>query len=157
MRLFALAATAFLAFAGFAGFAAAQPYGTPEALIGAFYAPYFSEEFSDDDSAFRSEALQALYDADAEATPEGEIGALDFDPYISGQDWDLTDFEIGAAQVEGNSATVPVTFKNFGAPVTLSYELVQEDGGWKINDMASTTPGSEYRLSEIFADAEGDI
>lgn len=153
MKLFAIVTTMFLAMSGLA---AAQPYETPEALLEAFYAPYFADEFPEDDASFRSQALQALYDADAEATPEGEMRALGFDPYIDGQDWELTDFEIGAAGIAGDYASADVSFKNFGEEKTLSYELVREDGGWKIDDVVSTAPENPYRLSEIFASARAE-
>ncbi len=153
MRLAALATGLFLAFAGFA---VAQPYETPEALLEAFYEPYFSGTFPENESQFRSRALQALYDRDAEITPEGEMGAISFDPYIDGQDFDITDLEIGAPGIAGDSATVDVSFRNFGEPRMLTYELVLEDGGWKIDDVVSTSPDSPYRLSEIFAEAAGE-
>ena len=95
MRLAALAVSFVLAFSGLA---AAQTYDTPEALIEAFYAPYLagSENFDskafDDQPAMRSAALQGLYDQDAADTPAGDQGTLDFDPYIGGQDWTITDF-----------------------------------------------------------------
>lgn len=133
--------------------AVAQPYQTPEALLQAFYEPYFSGDFAEDESQFRSAALQALYDADAELTPEGEMGAISFDPYIDGQDYEVTEFEIGAAGIAGDYASVDVTFNNFGQPRALTYELVLEDGGWKIDDVVSTNPDNLYRLSEIFAEA----
>ena len=150
MRLAAIATGLFIAFTGFA---AAQPYETPDALLEAFYAPYFSGTFSEDESQFRSQALQALYDNDAEQAGEGEMGAISFDPYIDGQDFDLSEFEIGAAGIAGDYASVDVTFLNFGEPRMLSYELVREDGGWKIDDVVSTNPDNMYRLTEIFAEA----
>ena len=150
MRLAALATGLFLALTGLA---AAQTYDTPQALLEAFYEPYFSGDFPEDESQFRSAALQGLYDADAELTPEGEMGAISFDPYVDGQDYDLTDFEIGTPGIAGDYASVDVTFANFGEPRSLTYELVLEDGGWKIDDVVSTNPDNAYRLSEIFAEA----
>jgi hypothetical protein len=137
------------------GFAAAQPFDTPEALLQSFYAPYLAQDAAfDDESEYFSADLQGLYEADAEATPEGEMGALGFDPFIDGQDWDITALEIGAAQTDGDAAVVVVQFDNFGETRALSYDLVREDGSWKIDDVASTTPGSEYRLSEILGRGE---
>jgi len=153
MRLFALAATLFLALTGLA---AAQTYETPEALLEAFYAPYFNGEFYDDETPFRSAALQAFYDNDAQITPPGEMGAISFDPYIDGQDFDITDFVIGTPAIAGEEAIVDVSFRNFGAPRSLTYELVFEDG-WKIDDVISTNPENQYRLSEIFAEAAGGL
>lgn len=150
MRLSAFAAGLFLVLTSYA---AAQPYDTPHALLEAFYEPYFSGNFPEDESQFRSAELQGLYDTDAELTPEGEMGAISFDPYIDGQDYDITDFEIGAAGIAGDYASVDVTFNNFGEPRTLTYELVLEDGGWKIDDVVSNNPDNAYRLSDIFAEA----
>lgn len=150
-------ALAFAAVVGLASAAAAQPYDTPEALIEAFYEPYFSGEFSDDEGQFRSQGLQALYDNDAQITPEGEMGALAFDPYIDGQDFELDAFSIEATAIEGDVAAVDVSFTNFNEPRSLTYELVFEDDGWKIDDVVSTNPDNAYRLSEIFAEAAGEV
>ena len=149
MRLVTLAAGLFLAVTGLV---AAQTYDTPEAMLEAFYDPYFTGEFPDNEAAFRSQALQALYDNDAEVTPEGEMGALSFDPYIDGQDFDISEFAIGTPGIAGDYASVDVTFNNFGEPRSLTYELVLEDGGWKIDDVVSTNPDNSYRLSQMFAD-----
>ena len=149
MRLIALAA----AMLAFIVPAAAQTYETPEALLEAFYEPYFTGEFYDDETPFRSARLQALYDRDAGLTPEGEMGALGFDPFVDGQDFDIADFEVSAVAVEGNTATAEVSFTNFGEPRELIYDLVLEGGGWRIDDVTSATPGSEYVLSDIFEEA----
>lgn len=151
MRLLAFASVAFFALSGLA---AAQPFDTPEALLEAVYAPYFSGEFSEDEAEFRSAALNALYDADAENTPEGEMGALSFDPYIDGQDYEIADFEIGEPVIEGDTATADVSFTNFGEPRAITYDLVFEDGSWKIDDLAGENDEFSYRLSEIFAEAD---
>lgn len=131
----------------------AQAYDTPEALLEAFYQPYFEGSFPENESQFRSAELQALYDNDAEITPEGEMGAISFDPYIDGQDYEITDFAIGAVAIEGDTAVADVTFSNFGEPRALTYELVLESDGWKIDDVVSTNPDNPYRLSDIFAEA----
>ena len=132
--------------------AAAQPFGTPETLLEAFYAPYGSGDFAEDDSVFRSAALNALYEADAQNTPAGEMGAIEFDPFVDGQDYELTNFVIGTPAIEGETASVDVTFENFGEPVDLTYFLVDENG-WKIDDVVSNNPANPYRLSDIFAAA----
>ncbi|MGV8855388.1 MAG: DUF3828 domain-containing protein [Devosia sp.] len=152
MRLVALAAGLFVALTGFA---LAQPYPTPEALLQAFYQPYLDDNFADDDSGFRSRALQALYDHDAEITPEGEIGAIEFDPFINGQDYAISNLVIGTAEIAGDTATDTVSFDNFDQPTLLTYNLVREDGGWKIDDVASDAGEYPYRLTEIFAAAAG--
>ncbi|HEV7345805.1 MAG TPA: DUF3828 domain-containing protein [Devosia sp.] len=150
MRLITLAVGLFVTTVGPAF---AQPYESPEALLEAFYAPYFSGDFPENESQFRSAALQDLYDTDAELTPEGEMGAISFDPYIDGQDYDLGELVIGEPAITGDAASVEVSFTNFGEPRSLTYELVLEDDGWKIDDVVSTSPDNPYRLSDIFAEA----
>ena len=147
--LTAIAAGLFLTLTGLAS---AQPYETPQALLEAFYEPYFTGSFPENESQFRSQALQALYDNDVELAGEGEMGAISFDPYIDGQDYDITELAIGAPAMAGDAAAVDVTFRNFGESRALRYDLVLEDG-WRIDDVASTSPDNEYRLSEIFAEA----
>ena len=106
MRLLTIVAALFL---GFAGSTMAQSFDTPEALLTALYAPYLSDEIPENGEIFRSGALNALYDADAEASG-GDVGAIDFDPVINGQDWVLTDLAIGRIKVDGDIATARVTF-----------------------------------------------
>ncbi|MBD8064192.1 DUF3828 domain-containing protein [Devosia sp. PTR5] len=154
MRVFLAALLAGIV--GLMSAALAQPYDSPDALLEAFYAPYLSGDFPDDDASFRSAALNALYAADAEATPPGELGALDFDPYIDGQDYEISNLEIGSPSISGETATVEVRFDNFDQPTSLTYDLVLENGGWKIDDVASENPEFPYRLSEIFAGARAD-
>ncbi|MEO5805002.1 DUF3828 domain-containing protein [Devosia sp.] len=146
MRLMTIVAALVLSFSSAA---MAASYDTPEAMLNAFYAPYLANSIPEDEESFRSQALQALYDADAAATPEGEMGALDFDPFINGQDWTLTDFKIGKAKISGDTAKVQVTFNNFDTPTVLVYDLVNE-GGWKIDDVVSTDGDVQYSLVEIF-------
>ncbi len=153
MRLNVLAVGLFMAITGLVS---AQPFESPRALLEAFYQPYFTDDFADDESAFRSEALNALYAADAENTPAGELGALGFDPYVDGQDYQLSNLVIGDADISGDEAVVDVNFDNFDQPVSLTYELVFEDGGWKIDDVVSEEGEYPYRLSEIFLSALGD-
>lgn len=154
MRLATLAAGLVLAFTP-AAFA--QTYAEPYELLEAFYAPYFNGKFPEDETQFRSAALQALYDNDAAITPEGEMGALSFDPYVDGQDYEITEFEVGAAGIAGDYASADVTFLNFGEPRSLMFEMVREDGGWKIDDVVSNNPDNPYRLTDIFAEAEGAV
>lgn len=153
MRLLALAFTAVLALSGPAF---AQSYDAPEDLLADFYAPYLDNNLPENQDAFFSSGLIALYQADAENTPEGEIGALDFDPFVDGQDWSLSDFAIGSADIQGDSATAEVTFDNFNEPRVLTYSLVREDGGWLIEDvLGENGDGSNvYRLSDILQSSQ---
>lgn len=109
-------------------------YDDPKAMLEAFYAPYFSGQmdFSAQDQ-LQSLGLKALFEADREDA-NGEIGRIDFDPFIQGQDWDTTSVSIGKVQVLGGTARAEVEFTNF-RPLHLTYSLVLERDGWKVDDV----------------------
>lgn len=65
----------------------------------------------------------------------GEVGAIDADPLYNAQDIEIKKFAIGRADVKGVSATVPVTFTNFGEQRSVTFALKQIGGGWKIEDI----------------------
>lgn len=131
--------------------AGAYAHETPRALIEAVYAPYLADSIPDGESDWRSERLNALYEADAARTPEGEIGALGFDPYINGQDWTITELSIGEPVLEGDRGTVSVTFRNFDVEQTLVYSIVREADGWKVDDVESMAGEAQYVLSDILS------
>lgn len=66
---------------------------------------------------------------------QGEIGALDFDPLYAAQDFEPKNLTVGAAQVNGAQARVPVSFDSFGEKRQLTYVLALVRGTWKISDI----------------------
>ena len=68
-------------------------------------------------------------------TPEGEVGNLDFDPLYDAQDMKITQFQIGSPLLEGDKATVGVSFKNFGKLTKMKFHMVKRAQGWKIENV----------------------
>lgn len=68
-------------------------------------------------------------------TPDGEMGALDFDPLYDAQDIGIKKFSVGNSMVNGDKATVPVTFENYGSKKNIKYEMIREGDAWKIADI----------------------
>lgn len=129
-------------------------FDTPQALMQAVYAPYVQADYDwsgYDDSAWRSKELEALFEQDAAETPEDQVGRLDFDPYVDGQDFDLSDLKIGNPAISGDAAQVEVTFKNFDAAEDLVFSLVHESDGWKIDDIVSSNPDYQWSLKQIMS------
>src|SRR5690606_13142685 len=95
--------------------ALAVDYSDPRSVVAAMYEPYLAGDdydwsgFIEED--LRSEKLNDLYWRDLNDA-NGEVGRLDFDPFVDGQDYDITGFEIGAPVPEGDRVVVPVSFKN---------------------------------------------
>lgn len=78
----------------------------------------------------------------------GEIGRIDFGPYINGQDYQVSDLVIGEPYIAGGKAVVKVTFRNFDTPQELGFLLVDEDG-WKIDDVWGGSSDYSYDLLDI--------
>jgi Protein of unknown function (DUF3828) len=117
----------------------AATYKTPQALIKALYA--YDIETSDPDAPslytpFLSKGLIAAFKKEREILGNDQVGALNFDPVINGQDGAATNLKIGKPVVKGDQAELDVTFTN-GLPVRLHYTLVRENGGWKVDDIAN--------------------
>ncbi|WP_075292651.1 DUF3828 domain-containing protein [Pararhizobium arenae] len=135
---------------------AAGPYKTPQALLQALYS---GEGLDDDPNAataythFFSDALNQMFTDDWNNTPEGEVGAIDFDPVIDGQDGEASNVEIGAPIILDRTAEVEVSFDNFGRH-TLFYTLTYEHGGWKVDDIANQQGEYPWSLVDLFKTAE---
>lgn len=140
---------AFLAAVLLATPASAQEFADPRALLEALYAGYGSAyDYPPDQAPLRSERLNGLYESDAREA-NGEIGRIDFDPFVNGQDYEITGLEIGEPYFAGGKAVVRVRFENFGTPNELGVLLVEEGGGWKIDDVWNGGADYGYDLLDI--------
>jgi Protein of unknown function (DUF3828) len=99
-----------------------------------------------------SKRLQALIDKDASETPEGTAGRIDWDVFVDGQDWQLTDLDIKEVSRGDAAAEVRATFKNFGAPRDMLFDLVRENGHWRIDEIEETLK-PRWAMSKILSDA----
>ncbi|MBM3544589.1 MAG: DUF3828 domain-containing protein [Alphaproteobacteria bacterium] len=128
----------------------------PVALITAVYKTYLDTDPTATPPApgllgVYSKRLQALVDKDARETPEGEIGRLDFDVIVDGQDWQLSELKIVPVSQSEKAAEVRAIFRNFGEPRDTLYRLVLEDGNWRIDDIEGTLK-PRWVLSKILTD-----
>jgi hypothetical protein len=141
--------------AAFVSPAAAQApvFDDPRGLIAHVYAPYMGGAVPSDYPLDQfSPTLRQLWDDKEQRALEEEMPFPDFDPFINGQDFDITDLVITDPLVEGDTATVVATFFNFGSPQEMHFTLVRRAEGWKIDDLQSLGGDFTYRLSEILAD-----
>jgi hypothetical protein len=130
----------------------AVDFSDPRAVVEAVYEPYLADEFNwadYDQAPLRSDDLNALYARDAAEFPD-EIGRLDFDPFVNGQDYLITGFSVGEPAITGDAAVVEVRFANMDMPMTMAIDLGREaDGEWKIEDVRSLEGEIQYSLREI--------
>ena len=135
------------------GLAVAAPADSdPVSLIKAIYSTYTSDNDNPGLPHIYSKRLQALIDKDEKETPEGMVGRIDWDVFIDGQDWKLTELNIALVSKTADKAHVRTTFKNFGEPSNMLFDLVREEGHWRIDDVTKTLP-PRWTMSKILLDA----
>ena len=121
----------------------AQPAAAdPAAVVSELYkvhrngnGPLFTKKGRKYHEQFFDQKLAGLIWKDLTETPEGEVGHIDGDPLFNAQDMKITKFAVGAAAVEGDAATVPVTFMNYDQKVKITFRLVKTGTGWKISNI----------------------
>ena len=84
---------------------------------------------------FFDQTLADLIWKEITGTPEGEVGNLDFDPLYNAQDTKIANFQIGKPMVEADTSTVIVSFRNFGQPMTIKFEMNKSQEGWRIKNV----------------------
>jgi hypothetical protein len=127
----------------------AVDYSDPRAVVEALYAGYQPPNaFPDDRGALQSTRLNSLFEADAKEA-DGEMGRIDFDPFINGQDYDVTKVEISEPSYAAGKALVRVNVVNFGQPDEFGVLLVKEADGWKVDDVWNDGDEFSYDLLDI--------
>jgi hypothetical protein len=141
-----------------ASFAAFGQAVTPSALVADLYkqhnakkSPFFQSKNRPLVDKYFTKATAALIWKDS-TTTSGEVGALDGDPLYDAQDTDIKKFMIGKASINGEKASVPVTFMNFDQKKTVTFALVKEGGKWKIDDIGY---GADYTLVSMLKEDAG--
>lgn len=71
---------------------------------------------------------------------------IDFDFIYDGQDFEISELSIQA----GGKAAVIATFKNFKEPKRLEYDLVRENGAWRIAEIRSRQKPA-WTLTKVLA------
>lgn len=127
--------------AGTPSSSAAESAMAPEALVAELYkvhdakrSPFFQTKDRARVDKYFTKTLADLIWKDATSS-KGEVGAIDGDPLYNAQDMEIKNFAIGKGVVKGDSATVAVTFTNFGDKKTITYALKQVNAAWKIDDI----------------------
>ncbi len=127
----------------------------PASLIAAIYKTYTDIAPGEDGmpglSGIYSKRLQALVDKDAKETQAGMFGRIDWDVFVDGQDWQLAELKIEPVAQDAATAQIRATFKSFGEPKNILYDLVREDGHWRIDEIQATLP-PRWIMSKILKD-----
>lgn len=133
--------------------AVAVDFTSPRAVIEALYAPDLqpTDAFDYtllDATPLQSQGLNALFARDRDEAGDG-IGRIDFDPYVNGQDFELSALAVGEPVYVAGRAVVVVSFSNFGQTQEIGYLLIEEADGWKIDDLWAGGAEYPYDLKDI--------
>lgn len=140
-RVLATACAALAATAGPIGAAAADP--AAKAFLDAIYRNYGGPDSRGnplgEDAATRRlfvPDLAAAMIADAAAAEKrGEVGALDGDPFIDAQDWDIKGLVIDVTDTGPGRALGRARFTNLGKKTAIELDLVKAAAGWRIHEI----------------------
>ena len=81
-------------------------------------------------------ALAALIDRDGKrAAAKGEVPALNGDPFIDAQDWEVKGLTIELKDSGPGRAVATVAFTNFGEARHVRLDLIKTAAGWRIDDI----------------------
>jgi hypothetical protein len=130
--------------------ARAQIDADPLTLIKAIYKTYATDKPLP--PHIYSARLQALVDKDAKETPNGYVGRIDWDVFVDAQDTEITALKIALVTKSAAQAQVRATFKNFGDPSNILFDLVREQGVWRIDEIRETLK-RPWIMSKILSDA----
>jgi hypothetical protein len=140
--LFGLLAGSLTALLGGESFAQSP---TAQAFLQSVYAPYQkSDKALDIGSEQRAaryfvQSVAKLIGQDITTSAErNEVGKLDFDPFIGGQDWSPTKIQIkvvAAAAPDRASGTARFTPPGEKKPTTVTLDLSKTAAGWRIADI----------------------
>ena len=98
---------------------------TPEQIVQKLYRVYQEENATDSGVSFddyASAEIKALFAKD-EQLAGGEMGCIDYDFIIQGQDYDAASIKRTLKIKTLDKNTVAATFKNFDEPTTVTYQF----------------------------------
>lgn len=121
--------------------------GTPKDFLQNLYKPFLIKgdqekngvDYLNDEKVglYFDETLTKSILADAkEAEAAGEIGRLDFDPFINAQDYEIKSVNITIVSEDKEKAKGVATFRNAGRLTKVTYDLVKTAKGWRIANIS---------------------
>ncbi|QCK86221.1 DUF3828 domain-containing protein [Phreatobacter aquaticus] len=100
-----------------------------------------------------SARLTRLIAADEAATPEGEVGTIDWDVFVNGNDWRLGPVTVDLIAQSGDRAEVRARFTNHEQPRENRFDLVREGGRWLVDDIRTTNSQGPWSMVKTLTDA----
>jgi hypothetical protein len=140
------------------GEAARADDGSAQAFITAIYSAYKGKDSKgvnlDGEAALRryfEPSLATMIAKDEQAaTRRKDVPTLDGDPFVAGQDWEISTVNIAMGNVTDTSATATATFDNAGSPTKVVYDMVRINNDWRIRDITWEYNGKPETLRSLY-------
>ena len=117
---------------------AAPPADEPKAIVQGIYAQMIkTTTFTPPDNIY-SPRIQELFAEDrADGEKGGGVGRLDWDPWVNGQDFQITNIVASSRKDEFRTdrEIVKVKMINFGKPAVVFFYFEKVKGHWQIDDI----------------------
>ena len=110
---------------------------SPEQIVRKLYDAYFQPSVQESSVVFEDYAsaeLKALFAKD-EKLADGEIGCIDYDFVIQGQDYDAESIKKTLKIKALDKESVEAKFQNFDTPATVIYKFACDDKQCQITDL----------------------
>ncbi len=78
----------------------------------------------------------------------GEVGCLDFDFWVNGQDWNITNLNVASGAAGKDQWTVIAKFRNLGDPNEIHFDFRRVEQRWLLDDVHSAKE-TRWTLSDI--------
>ncbi|HEY4166186.1 MAG TPA: DUF3828 domain-containing protein [Reyranella sp.] len=131
--------------------AGAQSSSTPLDFLKSIYEPYKQAGFKGQPywearRFFVADLAEAIERDFQKAKKSQEVPALDGDPFLNAQDWNVHSINYAVTEMRSaQRAAGAVALDNLGVPTFLALFLVETPQGWRIDDIVSR--GSSLRAS----------
>lgn len=133
--------------------APAQNSREPFELVTAIYRGYQNDNNPPGPAIQYSDRLQALLDADARKTPLGYAGRIDWDVFVNGNNFEVSNVRITPMSQSATRAQMRADFENFKKEQQILIDLVREGGVWRIDEVRSIRKGARWTMSKILRGA----
>ncbi|HLK65164.1 MAG TPA: DUF3828 domain-containing protein [Bryobacteraceae bacterium] len=129
---------------------AASRIDDPKSFVTAVYQHYIADSkehpYAPPDDIYTAR-LKKLFQADKKKA-KGEVGCLDFDFWVNGQDWTITNLTVTSADQGQDQKTVIAKFVNLGEPEEIHFDFRRNGNAWLLDDVQSVM-ANRWSLSEI--------
>lgn len=124
---------------------------TPEAVAEKIVEIYsfWGDEEVDITERYTTKDLRELIKKAEDATPEGELGPIDYDFWIDAQDYDNPQVEVVSVDMKSEEeAWAVVKIKDMGNEETQTIVMKLDEGEWKADDFITTDDGVTNSLKK---------